>query len=391
MPTADVYKKNILAARIERGSRETSFTYLPEYLESAAAKPVATTLPLTGEPRLTPPGSVPPYFAGLLPEGRRLTALARHLKISFDDEFALLAAVGENAIGDVTVVSDADEAPDHEDRVELPPKLDEVSFTELATGVPELAAIAGVQEKASSRMISLPAKLAESEYILKLNPPEFPRLVENEAYFLSLARRCGLPNAEARLVQDRDGEAALLVTRFDRGAGGEMFALEDGCQALDRWPADKYVITSEELVEGLAANCAAESVARRDLFAQIVFAVVTGNGDAHAKNFSIREVAGEWRIAPAYDLPASVFYGDFTLALSIGGRKQPPSRRRLLEFADAIDLPRAAAERTLDGILDGTSEMVAELEGGAIELDETRLRTGLKQLRHRRKELLAPD
>lgn len=388
MQSANVYKRGALAARIEREREQTRFSYLPGYLKTGGGA-VATTLPLAGEPRLTPPGSVPPYFAGLLPEGRRLTALARHLKISLDDEFALLAAVGTNAIGDVSVVKEGGDVQDHETAIELPPALTELRFADLATGIPELAAIAGVQEKVTGRMISLPAKMTGHEYILKLNPPEFPRLVENEAYFLSLAGRCGLPHAKAQLVHDRDGETALLVTRFDRGPDGEMFALEDGCQALDRWPADKYEITSEQLVDGLAANCPAERVARRDLFAQIVFAVVTGNGDAHAKNFSILDVAGEWRVAPAYDLPASVFYGDFTLAMSIGGSKQPPSRRRLLDLASAIDLPTAAATRTIDTILDGTGDMIAELEDGAIGLDQTRLSTGLKQLRHRRKELLA--
>lgn len=388
MPAADVYKQRVLAARIDRGPGQTRFIYLPEYLAAGGA-PVATTLPLTSEPRLTPPGSVPPYFAGQLPEGRRLTALARHLKISLDDEFALLAAVGANAIGDVWVVREGADAQGREQPIDLPPALDEVSFAELATGIPELAAIAGVQEKVTGRMISLPAKMAGNEYILKLNPPEFPRLAENEMYFLALAGRCGLPHANAQLVHDRDGEVAILVTRFDRGPDEAMFAIEDGCQALDRWPADKYEITSEQLASGLAANCAAESVALRNLFAQIAFAVVTGNGDAHAKNFSIREVAGEWRVAPAYDIPSSVFYGDFTLALSIGGGKQPPSRRRLLEFADTIGLPKAAAARTLDAILKGTGEMVSEIENGAIEFDETRLRTGLKQLRYRRKQLLA--
>lgn len=389
MPAADVYKLGVLAARIDREPGETSFSYLPEYLAAGGA-PVATTLPLTGEPRRTPPGSVPPYFAGLLPEGRRLTALVRHLKISLDDEFALLVAVGANAIGDVTVAGEGREPHALEEPAELPPKLSEISFAEIATGVPELAAIAGVQEKVSSRMISLPAKLAGAEYILKLNPPEYPRLVENELYFLELAGRCGIPRAGARLVRDRDDASALLVTRFDRGPEGAANAIEDGCQALDRWPADKYEITSEQLAAGLAANCAAESVALRDLFAQIAFAAVTGNGDAHAKNFSIREDGGEWRIAPAYDIPSTVFYGDFTMALSIGRSKQPPSRRRLLDFAESIGLPRAIAVRSLDSILEGTEAMGSEIESGAIELDQTRLLTGLKQLRDRR-ELLKGD
>lgn len=387
MPVARVHKRGALAARIERGPQGTSFSYDESYLR-AGGPPVATTLPLTPEPYVTAPGSVPPYFAGLLPEGRRLTALARHLKISLDDEFSLLGAVGANAIGDVSVELDGRETM-HERAVQLPPRLEEVRFADFATGTPEFAAIAGVQEKVTGRMITLPAKFAGNEYILKLNPPEYPYLVENEAYMLALAGRCGLEYVAAEVVRDREGQSALLVTRFDRGPDGTMFAIEDGCQALNRWPADKYMISAAELVDGLAVNCAAETLARRDLFAQIVFAIVTGNGDAHAKNFSIREIDGEWRVAPAYDVPSSVFYGDFTLALSIGGKAGPPARRALLAFAAEIGLPRVVATRTIEQILEGTRDLIDELEAGAIGLDETRLRTGLKQIRHRRKQLTA--
>lgn len=387
MISVDVYKRGSLAAKIERDTEETRFSYLPVYLD-AGGEPVATTLPLSDEPRVTAPGSVPPYFAGLLPEGRRLTALARHLKISLDDEFSLLAAVGANAVGDVTVTVAAGGTHSAEQPVDLPRALDQISFAELATGVPEFAGLAGVQEKVTGRMISLPAKYSGAEYILKLSPPEFPRLVENEAYFLELAGRCGIPHADAQLVYDRDGVAALLVTRFDRGSEGEMFAIEDGCQALDRWPADKYLITQEQLVEGLVSNCDAEAVARRDLFAQIVFAVLTGNGDAHAKNFSIRQEAGEWRIAPAYDVPSTVFYGDGTMALSLGGGSQPPGRRKLLKFAESIGLPEPAAIRVVDSILEATSQMISDIESGAIGFDENRLATGLGHLSVRRRQVL---
>lgn len=386
MPSVLVYKQGVRAARIERGASSTRFEYLPDYLASGGPA-VATTLPLSAEPIVTAPGAVPPYFAGLLPEGRRLTALARHLKISLDDEFSLLAAVGENAIGDVSVTAEHAAAGAIEPTVELPPTLEEVRFAELASGLPELAAIAGVQEKVTGRMITLPAKMAGREYILKLTPPEYPRLAENEHYFLALAGRCGLARVDAQLVHDVAGEAALLVTRFDRSASGEMLALEDGCQVLGRWPADKYLLSSEDVIDGLAGNCAAEMVARRDLFRQFVFAAATGNGDAHAKNFSICRLDGEWRVAPAYDVPSTVFYGDFTLALSIGGRKHPPARRRLLELAAAIELPEAAATRVIDRVLEGTEAMIEEIEAGAIGLDQARMRVGLKQLRHRRDQL----
>lgn len=385
MDRLDVYKQGVHAASLERDRDQTRFVYLPSYL-SAGGQAVATTLPLRVEPFVFPPGSVPPYFAGLLPEGRRLTALTRQMKISLDDEFSLLAAVGTHAIGDVVV--SGQEADEVEPGVDLPPDLSAVSFAELAGGAPEFAAVAGAQEKVTDRMISLPAKFSGQQYILKLTPPEFPRLVENEHYFLQLAKRCGITHAQAELVHDRDGAAGLLVTRFDRGASGEAFALEDGCQVLGRWPADKYLLTSEEVFAALAGRCSADLVAMRDLFTQLAFAVITGNGDAHAKNFSILDRAGEWRIAPAYDLPSTVFYDDPTLALSIAGTKRPPARRNLLEFALKVGLPEAAATSVLDDLLAGTEPMLGELEAGALELDETRLLRAVKELRYRRRQLM---
>lgn len=65
--------------------------------------PTACPWPLA--PVRTAAGAVPPYFAGLLPESRRLTALQRAIKTSADDEFSLLLAIGHDAIGDVQVVA----------------------------------------------------------------------------------------------------------------------------------------------------------------------------------------------------------------------------------------------------------------------------------------------
>ena len=80
-------------------------------------------------------------------------------------------------------------------------------------------------------------------------------------------------------------------------------------------------LSAEEVVRGLAGVTTAPRVAARDLLRQLAFAYVTGNGDAHAKNFSVlRLPSGEWRATPAYDVPSSHPYGDTTLALTIDGR-----------------------------------------------------------------------
>ena len=80
-------------------------------------------------------------------------------------------------------------------------------------------ALPGVQDKVSARMISVPVGYASNRYILKINPPEYPYVVENEAYFLGVARAMKMPVADAEVVRDADGRAGLLVRRYDRMPG----------------------------------------------------------------------------------------------------------------------------------------------------------------------------
>src|SRR4029453_19320878 len=127
------------------------------------------------------------FFAGLLPEGMRLNALVRSTKTSPDDLLTLLMAAGSDAIGDVSVV------PEGETPKEPPPTADvttpeSLSFPELfeqsiqygTKGHAEIF-VPGVQEKISA---GAPAPAARGRakakrFILKLNPPDLPRLVEN--------------------------------------------------------------------------------------------------------------------------------------------------------------------------------------------------------------------
>jgi serine/threonine-protein kinase HipA len=390
---ADVYKAGRLAAQLRRHPEGTEFRYLSDYLEGAGM-PVATTLPLTDEPRITPAGAVPPFFAGLLPEGRRLTGLRRRVKTSADDELSLVLAVGRDPIGDVQVVPEGDVPEVAEALVVVERSFDEVRFSDLLSdaGVIDPISIAGVQDKASAQVISVPVGRAGNRYILKIDPPEYPHLVVNEDYFLALARAVGMPVVDAELVHDAEGREGLLVRRFDRepepDGSSSALACEDACQLLDRWPADKYNVTSEQVVGAVAHVCAAAPVAVRDVFRQLCFAWLTGNGDVHAKNVSVlADGTGEWRVAPAYDLPCTVLYNDNSLALSIGGRRSGFSRKALLEFANAMGLNSRAALSVLDDVYGATADVVADLVNGALPFDQDTLARTSRQIQSRRKQL----
>ncbi len=394
--SADVYKAGRLAARIRRTLEAVEFVYDPAYLTDEGPA-VAVTLPALPEPvRTHAPGALPPFFAGLLPEGRRLTALRLALKTSADDEFSLLLAVGGDAIGDVQVVPQGETPREAEPRVAVA-SWDQVRFADLfaeALGRSEIdrVGLPGVQDKVSARMITLPVAQRDARYILKLDPPEYPFLVENEAFFLDAAARSGVPAASAEVVRDADGRAGLLVQRFDRVPAGDgtvvLRAQEDGCQVLGRYPADKYRVTSEDVVRALSSVTRARPVAARDLLRQLAFAYLTCNGDAHAKNFSIVRDAGdgEWKVSPAYDVPTSHPYGDNTLALPIAGRRaEDIGRESFVALGESVGVRPRATHHVLEQLVDTCSSWLDRL--AELPFDERRIHKLRRVIEYRRDRL----
>ncbi|MBT2537754.1 type II toxin-antitoxin system HipA family toxin [Arthrobacter sp. ISL-69] len=404
---ADVYKAGVLAARLERYEGGTRFSYLPAYL-AAGGPAVASSLPLTAEPVLSAAGAAPPYFTGLLPEGRRLNALRRSVKTSVDDELSLLIVAGANPVGDVQIVGHGEPLDPDEHAVELNPKTP-VDFDALLgdSGLIDPVALAGVQDKLSAGMISMPVASAGRRYILKLNAPEFPHVVENELVMFRYAAKLRIPLSKVRLIRDVGGRPGLLVERFDRiplpgGAHGavQRLAVEDGAQVLRLYPADKYNVAYGQVCHALAEYCAAPLPALRNLAIQAAFAWLSGNGDLHAKNVSmVQQPSGEWSIAPVYDIPSTVVYGDKTLALMLDGKRTGISRRHFLGWATGLGLAQRAAVQVLELGLKASGPLVADLEAGtaftganddgAAPFSAMVTRSWLKELKHRRRLLEA--
>ncbi|MGH8824462.1 MAG: type II toxin-antitoxin system HipA family toxin [Jiangellaceae bacterium] len=364
---AVVHKKGRPAGRLTRLSDGVEFSYLPEYVDDEGPA-VATTLPITAEHEFHPAGAVPPFFAGLLPEGRRLSALRAAVKTSGDDELSLLLAVGGDTVGDVQIL------PEGVDPVAVEPRVSvvdwsEVSFADLfvedvaGAAAVDRVGIPGVQDKVSAAMIAFPVAATGERHILKLNPPEYPHLVENEAFMLAAARLSGLPTVDADVVRDRDGAPGLLVRRFDRLPGGTMLAVEDGCQVLGRYPAAKYALTTEATCAALSAATDAPIVAGRVLLRWVAVAYVTCNGDLHAKNLAVGERPdGSHRVTPAYDLPSSYPYGDLTMALSVNGkRREDIARSDLMALATTLRVPDRAAAKVIDDVVARVDAWLPEL------------------------------
>lgn len=358
---ADVYKGQAVAARLERSGGAVCFEYTSEYL-SGRGPAVATTLPLRASPVRTAAGAVPPFFAGLLPEGARLQALIAAVKTSADDELSLLLAVGDDAVGDVRVVPHG-ELP-RSRPASLPEDPGAVSFAELfersidPTANALDRALPGVQHKLSDAVVSFPVAAGGGPAILKLSPPAYPRLVENEAVCLGLARTVGLRVPRWRVIADRDGVTGLLVERFDRIAtddGLRRVAQEDACQLLARWPADKYRVSVNEIADQLVEVVSAPVPAILDLTLRVAFAWLIGDGDLHAKNYSLQWREDERLVAPtpAYDVITTLPYPlDPHMALRVDGRDANLRGRYLIEFAGRHGVPATLTRRRLAAIAD---------------------------------------
>lgn len=365
---ADVYKSGQRAGSLQRSEDGVGFAYNADYLR-VGLRAVATTLPLTDQPFQTGrAGAVPAFFAGLLPEGRRLSALRLAVKTSLDDELSLLLAIGNDTVGDVQVVPAGSTPTALTPLVSVQREWSEVRFaTVLAeSGVVDPVGLAGVQDKASARMILVPVAKAGERYLLKLDPPEYPHVVANEAFFLRMARDVGLDVATAEVVVDADERPGLLVRRFDRlpqtNGTTQSLGCEDACQLLGLWPEAKYRVGTEQIAARLGQVCAARPAALLAFFEQVVFAWLSGNGDAHAKNFSVLAGAdGEWTVSPAYDLVSTLAYGDRTFALSVQRKRTGLSRKRLLAFAAEIGLPARASERALDRLVERCRDLADQV------------------------------
>lgn len=389
---ADVWREGVRVGTISRTRAGSVFEYTEEFYDRHRDQPdggVAVHLPIQQRRHETHGANLHAYFAGLLPEGLRLRALVASVKTSADDLLSLLLAVGKDTVGDLVVVPQGESpAPDERPR---PLRLEEVSFTELfeeslaATGLEPV--VPGVQEKVSASMISFPIPGVASGvgHILKLNPPDKPRLVENEHFFMRMAADCGLRVAKVHLVHDREGQAGLLVDRFDRARRAKKVRRihqEDACQFLNLYPADKYRISIREIAEGIQEAAAAPVPDIANLLRLVAFSYAICNGDLHAKNVSLLADGprGSLRLSPGYDLLSTLPYGDSKMALPFEGRDDNLRRAHFVAFGERFGVRPAATEAILDRLCAAASPWLDRLpEVGLSERKTRHLRATMEK------------
>jgi serine/threonine-protein kinase HipA len=177
-----------------------------------------------------------------------------------------------------------------------------------------------------------------------------------------------------------DGKV-FLIKRFDR-RGNQRIHIEDFGQILDRPPGNyQYAGHYEELAEVLKW-ISPESIP--EFFKVLIFNVVSGNGDAHLKNFSLiydLESGRSAELSPAYDLvPTVLYYADKKekLALELGGSKSfydvsKDSFGKFFEIANSVDIDgRTIVQESLESILEAFEQPDVQQNFSTAEVEKIR-------------------
>lgn len=309
-------------------------------------------------------GHLPPWFAGLLPEGALRDLVDHEMGPGNHDAFDVLLRLGADLPGGVFVTPDNDDAPESAG----PIRWDQVAGfrAPVPEGVVKFS-LAGVQLKLAvvedDKKITLPARSGEGRYLVKLASDRYPMLPEAEYAGMSLAASIGVRTARFRLIASESvqdlppalihGPNALLVERFDRPLGGGRVHIEDMAQILGAsLPDQKYTKGNSETILNMIRRFSTDW--RDDVmegFRRIVADVLIGNGDSHLKNWSfIFPAPGEVRLSPAYDIVPTIFYNPADeLALRFAGVKrfEGIDLHRFHRAASLLGLDRKGVERAI--------------------------------------------
>jgi len=181
-----------------------------------------------------------------------------------------------------------------------------------------------------------------------------------EAAYADMARTAGIDVSPTQLIAAKDGAPGYFATRrFDRTPGNRRVHVLSVAAILDRDPGQTMIDYAQLL--SLVMGVTHDYRAVEQMFRRMTFNVLATNHDDHIKQFAFMQTrAGEWILAPAYDLTLSPGPGGEHY-LAVNGKGKNITIDDMLGVAKAarIKLPRARA------IIDDVRGAIAEFDAFA--------------------------
>jgi len=193
-------------------------------------------------------------------------------------------------------------------------------------------------------------------YIIKPQMFEYPEVPENEDLTMKLAEAAGLEVPFHGLIHSKDGTLSYVIRRFDRTGRSGKVPLEDFAQLLGQDRDTKYGSSMEQVASVLDRFCTFPAIEKLKLFRLSLFNYLTGNEDAHLKNFSLIRRDGKVELSPVYDLLNSTIVLDSgeELALPLRGKKNRLKREDFMDYfaKERLGLTDKAISRTIRDLED---------------------------------------
>ncbi|MGI2260588.1 HipA domain-containing protein [Shewanella sp. GXUN23E] len=361
----------------EPDSERFAVSYRPDWQDHGF--PVSPMIPLDGSGKSS---QIAMFLVNLLPENRGLDYLIESLGVSRGNTFALIKAIGLDTAGAIAFVPAGEAIPPTEFRpitdAEVIKRLEDPQHwpMEVWDGKPRLS-VAGVQPKLNLFFDGKVFGFGEgdlcSTHILKFE--KHRHLIINEFLTMRLAKAIGMKVAEVEVVQFGEHKA-LCVERFDRRYVSTQNRvlrrhMVDACQALGFSVNKKYERNlgsgrdvrdiregvSFQRLFGLADSCVTPIAARVDMLRWALFNLLTGNSDAHGKNYSFFMTPDGLEPTPWYDLVNIALYEEFEqdMAMAIDDEFNPNKvfAYQLAAFAEELSLPRALLIENLANMANG--------------------------------------
>jgi serine/threonine-protein kinase HipA len=386
MRVLDVFRDGQRIGQLRDVDGEIEFEYSREYLVHQP-QPISASLPL--DPPLTRGARARSFFGNLLPEGDVRATLSRQYKLDAADDVGMLARLGADCAGALVILPAgerplADDAAFEdryvavEDDYEFGQLIDALRTSPTAAfkGIPTRMSLAGAQSKtAIARFYPDPTIYrslgAATTHIVKFGRQldqrgneVFPGIVFNEYFCSKIAGACGIPIRHVeplpyRTFRDGPPEYAFCIERYDRQVNVHYHPAhpqhrvtrlpqEDFCQALGRPRTQKHESENGVSLGMMFRFCSdpeqivIPAIARRQLLTLVLFNLLIGNRDSHAKNYSLLRNGLKAELAPAYDLVCTEIYEGIDQALpqKIGGAStfDEVGSAQLNRLADEIEV-----------------------------------------------------
>lgn len=307
----------VVAGVLERVGRELVFNYGQSYIERDDAIPLyLPELPLKpGNQPLLPGLSMPACIRDASPDawGRRVL-INRKFGAKGDvataielDEMTYLLESGSDRIGaldfqysptqyqprqgQVAPMEDLMDAADKIDRgLPIAPDLD--------LAIQHGTSLGGARPKVMIQDGGI-------QYIAKFSASQdLYNVVKAEYIAMRLAAKVGLDVAKVRLVCAL-GKDVLLIERFDRVSTGDAICRRAMVSALTIFGLDELMAAHasyEELAEIIRRRFTNPAASLRELFCRLVFNILVGNTDDHARNHAAFWDGQHLDLTPAFDI-----------------------------------------------------------------------------------------